>query len=477
LLLALLSLLLARPVPAAWPFGDDGLPDPAEDLGAAAAALLSRAIRFDTTNPPGNEAPLARFLVQVLERQGVEARVVESPGDEGTDRALVWARHPGRGGARPIVLLSHLDVVPAEPAEWGVAPFEGVAGGGYVVGRGALDAKGVAVVHLLTLVELKRRGLELDRDVILLATPDEETGGSAGAGWIVRQRAELLRDAEYLLTEGGGILPSPSGGPDIWGVSYLEKSPCWLELVARGTPGHGSAASRDAAVPQLVAALERVRNFESEVRVIPEVERMFRELAPLAPAEDQLPLAHLELALEIDPEFRARFLADPGRNALVRNSFAITVLRAGSRTNVVPAEARAQIDARLLPGESCADFAARIAEVIDDPGIGIDPLLSFPARASRLDTPLLEAMARVAAASRPRGLLVPRVLGGFSDAHWFRDSGIAAYGFVPRRLHPEETRGVHGPNERISVENLVQGVEITLRILEEFAGGAERSGP
>jgi acetylornithine deacetylase/succinyl-diaminopimelate desuccinylase-like protein len=297
-------------------------------------------------------------------------------------------------------------------------------------------------------------------------------GGLAGAGWIVRQRAELLRDAEYLLTEGGGILPSPSGGADIWGVSYLEKSPCWLELVARGTPGHGSAGSRDAAVPQLVAALERVRNFESEVRVVPEVERMFRELAPMAPAEDRLPLAHLELALEIDPEFRARFLSDPGRNALVRNSLSITVLRAGTRTNVVPAEARAQIDARLLPGESCEVFAARIAEIIADPGIEIEPLLSFRTRASPLDTPLLAAIGRVAATTRPRGIVVPRVLGGFNDAHWFRDAGIVAYGFVPRRLHPEETRSVHGPNERISVENLVLGVETTIRVLEELSAGA-----
>ena len=166
-----------------WRAGVPG-PLPADEppsVGERAAVLLAQAIRIDTTNPPGNERALAEWLAAYLDGEGIESRVIPLP-DPGSPRAAVWARVPGTGAARPLILLSHLDVVPADARDWTVDPFAGVVGGGYVVGRGALDAKGVTVTHALALVEAKRRGLALGRDVILLATPDEETGGRGGAG-------------------------------------------------------------------------------------------------------------------------------------------------------------------------------------------------------------------------------------------------------------------------------------------------------
>ena len=447
-------------------------------LGDRAAVLLSRAIQTDTSNPPGNELVLAERLAGVLHDEGIETRVIPLP-DPGSSRAALWARLPGKGPGRPLILLSHLDVVPADPSAWTVAPFAGVVGGGYVIGRGALDAKGVVVTHLLTLVEAKRRGIPLARDVILLATPDEEAGGRAGAAEIVSHHSELLAGARYLLTEGGGILPGDGSTPDVWGVAFTEKTPCWVEVTARGAPGHGAGPTEDAATHHLIAALGRVLEMRHETQVVPAVAQMFAALAPLAAPEDRAGYASLRGSLALDPAFRARFLQDDGRAALVHTTTAITTLSGGERINVLPSEARAGVDARLLPGERCEDFVTRLAGAIHDPAVSLEIELSFPAdaaSASPTESPLMEAMRRVAAKGRPPGVVVPRVISGFTDAHWFRAQAIVAYGFVPRRLRPAETRGVHGANERISIENLDLGIETTLATLRELDHVEQESG-
>jgi acetylornithine deacetylase/succinyl-diaminopimelate desuccinylase-like protein len=454
-----------------WRLRGSDYPDPEKNLRGAAGAILSRAIQFDTGNPPGNERALAQYLVGVLAKEGLEARVIETPSaDSGVRRAAAWARYPGNGRRPPIVLLSHLDVVPADPSEWVAGPFDGVILDGSVIGRGALDAKGIAVVHLLALVKLVRRGVVLDRDVIFLATPDEENGGREGARYLVEERSDLLHGAEFLLTEGGGILAGEGKTPDLWGVTFTEKSPCWIELRTRGAPGHGSTATNDAAVPRLIAALDRVRRTETEIRVTPEAKRMFAALAPFAPPEDRASFENLGAALRADPGFRERFLSEARRAALVRNTVSITVLEGSPRTNVTPAEARAHLDVRLLPGESCGDFMAGIRRVVADPQATLKPLLNFEAGSSPVETDLFRAIEAVAARSDSPSAVVPRMLAGFTDAHYFRDRGIVAYGFVPRRLRPHEARGVHGPNERISLDNLELGINTLVEILEELGG-------
>jgi acetylornithine deacetylase/succinyl-diaminopimelate desuccinylase-like protein len=461
----------ARPAHAAWPFSSGE----SEEL-TGAGTLLSEMIRLPTVNPPGGEGQLADLIARWLAEAGLETRTIDTPSAPDVPRrAAAWARLEGSGRARPIILLSHIDVVPANPSEWERDPFSGEIEDGYVYGRGALDAKGVAAIQMLSLARLARRSVPLDRDVILLATPDEEAGGRNGAGFLVREHSELLHDAEYLLTEGGSIRPgrlSQSGAkaaPSMWGVTITEKSPCWLELTTRGTPGHGSSPRRDAAVPRLIAALDRIRRVESPVRVLREVEDMFLALAATAPPGDQAGFVALSAALEEDSSFRRRFLANPGFNALVRNTVSITVLTGGPRTNVVPGSARAQLDVRLLPGERCNDFTRAIRDVVADPDVQIATLLSFPSRSSSADTDLFRAIERVALRSDPGALVLPRMIGGFTDAHWFRERGIVAYGFVPRRLSPEETRGIHGADERVSIQTLEAGVETLVAIIEELA--------
>lgn len=456
--------LIAGLAPAAnaiWPFDRAASARPA--LEERAARLLAESIRIPTANPPGNEAALARMLAERLDQAGIEHELIQTPAAEGAPaRAALWGRLPGRGDRPALVLLSHLDTVPADPEQWSTDPFAGEILDGQVWGRGALDAKGVAVTHLLTLLELAREDQPLDRDLIFLATPEEETGGALGAGWLVEQRPELFEDVGYLLTEGGGI-QQPGGldleQPAVWGISLTEKAPCWLELQAHGRAGHSSAPTRDAAVPRLIAALDRIRRVEFPVRVGNEVAMMFAALAPLAPAWDRASYQDLARALEQDEAFRRRFLEDPGHNALVRNTISITVLEGAPATNVAPAIARARLDARLLPGESCERLADSLADLIDEPSIDIIELLSFPARASSRDTPLFDAIESLAESQDPPGVVVPRMIGGFTDAHWFRELGIVAYGFVPRALTSEQAGRVHGIDERVPTRVLAGSIE------------------
>jgi len=437
-------------------------------LGTRAAALLAESIRIRTVSPPGDEKPLAALLVGRLREAGIEADVIETPrGTSQVGRAAAWGLLRGSGGRKPIVLLSHLDVVPADPSDWSVEPFAGVLEQGYVVGRGALDAKGVAIVHLLTLTELARRGTRLSRDVVFLATPDEETGGVDGAGFLVQRHRDLLRGAGYLLTEGGGILAGDGRRP-AWGIGVTEKTPCWVRITAHGTPGHGAVPPQDAAVPRLIAGLERVRKLETPVRVVPQVAAMFRAMAGQMPAADRASYADLASALSSDRDFRQRFLAQQGNAALVRNTVAITMLTGSTATNVIPAVASAQLDARLLPGETCEAFLGLIERTVADPRLNVELVLTFRSNTSSPDSPLYQAIARVAKSTDAQALVVPRVNSGFSDAHYFRAIGLTAYGFVPRWLNPGEARGVHGPDERISIENLERGVETLIRILEEL---------
>jgi len=441
-----------------------GAADTARRWGDEAADLLAELIRIDTTNPPGGETAAARALARHLAAAGIRSEVIESaPG-----RGNLYARLQGSGRGRPVVLLSHLDVVPADPRGWRVPPFAGLRQGGYVWGRGAIDCKGVTAVEATALVALARSGERLDRDVILLATADEETGGAAGAGWLAQHRPDLVQGAEYVVNEGDDIHLLP-GGRRVVQVAIAEKAPCWVRLTATGDAGHGAVPPPETAVTRLVRALERLRRYRTPVRLTPAVETYFAALAPLEPEPLRTRLLHLRTALD-DPTFLAEFTRNPRQNALVRDTITPTVLRGSTKTNVIPAEATAELDCRLLPGETPEAFLGRLAEAIGDATVRLDPLLAFPASASDPDSGFVAAVRQLARRELGGAPVVPSVIPGFTDSHYFRDLGIASYGFVPFVLTDADERTVHGTDERISVENLGAGVRRLLVLLRALPG-------
>lgn len=424
-------------------------------VGREAAALLSEYLRINTTNPPGNELQAARWLAAVLQREGIESQVFEPR----AGKANVYARLQGDGSARALILLNHMDVVPASPEFWQADPFGGAIRGGYVWGRGALDMKGEAVAQLMTLIVLKRAGVPLKRDVIFLATADEETGAGVGAGWFVAHHADLVQDAEFLLNEGGTISADASGRVEYHGIGTTEKSPFWLDAVVRGTPGHGSRPSADNPVHRLIRALARIAAYQPPLVVTPAVDRYFRDLATVErDSARRVWLGNIRAALRDSAAVRA-LTAELTYNALLRNTISITGLKGSDETNVIPPIASAALDVRLLPGQDPAAFLAELIRVVGDTGVTFAPQgPTWPATESSTETELFRAIVAAARARHPGVLVTTPPLTGFTDSHYFRRLGIASYGISPFPLNREDSRGVHGNDERLSLDALTFGV-------------------
>jgi acetylornithine deacetylase/succinyl-diaminopimelate desuccinylase-like protein len=434
--------------------------------GREAATLLSQYLAINTTNPPGNEGRAAEWLKAVLAREGISAQVLEPrPG-----KANLYARVKGDGGARPLILLNHMDVVLASPEHWKVDPFSGIVSDGYVWGRGALDMKGEAVVQLMAIMILKRAGVPLKRDIIFLAVSDEEIGGGVGAGWFVENHRNLVADAEFLINEGGTIRTDASGRIEYYGVGTTEKSPFWLDVIARGTPGHGSRPTPDSPVHRLVRALDRIARYQTPLIVSPVVERYFRDLSTIESDSARRGwLADIRAALRDSAAVRA-LTSDITYNALLRNTISITGLKGSDKTNVIPPVASAAVDVRLLPGQEPAAFLAELVRVVDDTSVTIAPQgPNWPATESPIDTELFRAIVAAARARDPKALVTTPPLTGFTDSHYFRRVGIVSYGLSPFPLTPVESRGVHGNDERVSLEDLTFGVRFMYDIVSRVA--------
>lgn len=433
-------------------------------LEGEAAALLSRYLQIDTTNPPGNEIKAAEFFKEIFDREGIEAKIIESaPG-----RGNIYARLRGDGSKKSTLLLNHMDVVPAEAKLWKEPPFSGAVKDGVIWGRGALDMKGSAILQLMAILALKRQGIALRGDVIFLGTADEEAGGALGAGFIVSKHAELLKDVGLVLNEGGSIRVGEDGRARLYNVSVAEKTPLWLRLTARGTPGHGSTPGSALAVHRLISALGRLLAYQSPIKVVPEVQKYYADIAPTEPEARRAKYGDLRAALE-DPVFRSEFLKDPRNNASVRNTIAITGLKASDKVNVIPATASAEIDVRLLPGEDPKAFVAELKKAIADDSIDIEVLLSFPASTSPSHAEAMRVIGELAKKHDPGARVVAPLLRGFTDCHYFREKGIPCLGFMPQRSTPQSEGLVHGIDERISLESLNFGIRAMYEIVRKLA--------
>ena len=427
-----------------------------------AVRLLQELIRIDTTNPPGNERAAALHLQKLLESEGIETRVLDvAPG-----RANLYARIKGDGSRRPLILLSHTDVVMAETERWTIPPFSGELRDGFVYGRGAIDMKGTATVHATLLRLIKRLNVPLKRDLILLAVADEEAGGT-GARSLVEKHSELIRGAEFLLNEGD-IVYVKDGKVQQYGVDVMEKAALWLKIIAKGPTGHGSIPLANSSVDRLLRALERLRSWETPIQVSPAVAESYRMKAQQQ-TDPVLKRAYsnLERALK-NPALRKKLLSDSTLNAEVRNTFTITGLQGSDKVNVIPGVAWAQIDARLLPGEKPAGFIATLRRVLNDPDLEIETLESSTPTGSSADTALMQAIRKVAARRDPGVPVIPTMLTSSTDSSTFRSAGITAYGFEPFKLDDEELSRSHGDDERVSVENLSFALQFLYEVILEL---------
>ena len=435
-------------------------------VGAEAVDLLRAYLQIDTTNPPGNEIAGARFLADVLQRAGIESRTVESaPG-----RANLVARVRGDGSLGAIVLHHHIDVVYADRRFWTVAPFGGEIKDGFLYGRGAIDMKSTGILQLAAVLALKRAGARLTRDLVFLATADEEAGSAFGAQFIAATHPDWLAGAEYALSELGGIEIDPHKRAPFASIIISEKTGLPLSLTAVGTPGHGSMPWPDTAPHRLIRALARLLAAERPPRVLPQVQEYFRALARVLPPEESRGFDDLAVSLR-DPAFRARFFAHRQRAAMVRTTFAVNMLRASEKLNVIPPEAVADIDCRVLAGDDPGEIRDWVTRVVDDDHVRVEfvrepkaPNLSPP------DTEMYKALVDTLARRAPGVVVAPEILVAFTDSWVFRRMGLAAYGWSPFILGDEEWRRVHGNDERISLENVRAGARAYTELLLQLAG-------
>ena len=435
--------------------------------------FLSGLIRINTTNPPGNETPAAKYTTRALEEDGFKCEQFESaPG-----RGNVVTRLKGTGEKPSLLLLSHLDVVAANPKEWSVDPFGGMVKDGFVWGRGALDMKSMTAMEVMVMKLLKRNNMKLKGDVILAATADEEKGGEAGAGWLVRNHPEKIR-ADYVLNEGGG-LAIPVNGKNIYTIQTAEKGILWFKVKAKGRPGHGSVpGAADNAIMRMNRVVEKLGNYRSRISLVPIVKQFLNEVAK----ENKLLQQGVSLLLE-NPEMgdqvldmlaqKDKAMAEEIR-ARLRMTATPTIIHGGVKENIIPSECEAIFDCRMLPGQTTTGALNEMKNLLKDVGLEkleFETIQANEPSESPSNTSLYEQIVGTLKEFEPNCSVVPILLTGGTDSRFFRNMSSTCYGFQPLRAdmpYGEMLKTIHGIDERISIKNLVFGTSVLCDVVEKL---------
>ena len=420
-------------------------------------------LRINTSNPPGNEIETARFLKGILDREGIEATILDTV-VLGKNRANLYARLKGNGSKKAIALLHHMDVVPVTREYWSVDPFSGEIKDGYIWGRGAIDMKGEGIMHLMAMIALKRSGAPLNRDIVYIANADEEFGSTGGLAF-VNNHADLLKDVEYLITEATENSVK-NGKVQYFSVGVAEKRTFWQKLSVRGIPSHGSRPTRNNPVPRLVAALDKIAKYETPIHVTPGVQKYFRDISRLYSGEQRKWLADVRQAVR-NPRAKAWITSDVYWNAFLRNTISLTALSGSNKTNVIPAEATAEIDIRLLPDTDPGEMLATLKRIVGDTAVHFNTILEpkTPLE-SPIDTDLFRAIEKAALEREPGAFVTTPMQTGATDRPTYRKLGIVTYAIDPFRIEqPERQRGIHGNDERLSRENVGFGLRYVYDIL------------
>ena len=432
-------------------------------LAAETQHVLTDYIRINTTNPPGNELAAARFLKGILDREGIEATILDTA-ELGAGRANLYARLSGNGSKRAVALVHHMDVVPASPQYWSVDPFGGVVKDGYLYGRGTLDMKGSGIAQLMAMIAIKRSGVPLNRDIVFIANADEEYG-SLGALVFVEKHRDLLKDVEFLATEGGDN-SYENGQLRYVAVGAAEKRAIWQHLVVKGVPSHGSRPTKQNPVPKLIAALDRIAHWETPLWLTPVTTKYFHDIARFYPEPKRAWLTNISVSLK-NPQAREWILSDIYWNAVLRNTISLTVVNGSSKTNVIPAEASADLDIRLLPDQDTTAFLAELKRVAADTAVHFSGLsIVKPSLLSPPQSAFVSAVERAVRDRDPNVFVTTPMYTAATDRPTYQRAGIIAYGFDPFRVPSADLQtGMHGNDERLSLENIGWGVHLVYDIL------------
>jgi acetylornithine deacetylase/succinyl-diaminopimelate desuccinylase-like protein len=440
-----------------------------EQATAEAIRLLQDLIRVDTTNPPGNEAAAAHLLAQVLVEGGFAPEVIESA----PDRANVVCRMKGSGELPPLLLFSHLDVVSAEGSKWTHPPFAAQIADGYVWGRGSLDIKNHTAASVAVLKLLKREGVRLKRDVILAAVADEEVACQLGSKFLVDQHPEKVR-AEYGFGELGGITMYLADSC-FYLIGVAEKGWAHLRMTCRGAPGHGAVAAGGSAVTRLAEAVVRIGAQGLPHHMIPTVDRF------LSCIQNALSYPKKLFVPMMRRQAMAKFLIEhniPKRelaltfSAMLANTAAPTILNAGHKYNIVPSEASAELDCRLLPGQTANDLLRELRDLVG-PDKEFEVLDYLPPTESSLGSPALEVIDQVLNRHHPGAIPIPYLNPGGTDAKYFSMLGTQCYGFTPIRFdradRADYSKLIHGHDERLPLSGFKFGLPVLHQVVRQLA--------
>ncbi len=428
-----------------------------EQTGEESINHLIRLVRIDTSNPPGNETFVANYLKEVLASEGIDSELYALQ----PDRANLVARISGNGSKRPILIMGHTDVVGVQPERWSEDPFGGARKDGFIYGRGTLDDKDNVAAGLMVMLMLKRYGVDLDRDIIFLAESGEEGTPHVGINYMVEHHWDEIA-AEFCLAEGGsGVLEA--GGVKTVEIQTTEKMPRRATLVARGSAGHGSRPRLDNAVTHLAAAVAKAGTWKTEMRLNDTTRAYFDRLATISDPEDAWRYRNIENPEETDAIQQYFLEAFPYHYSVLRTSVVPTVIDAGFRRNVIPSEASAILDIRMLPDEDVDAFYEKLAALIDDPQITVvpEPIYRPAAPPSPIDNEMFQSLETVAGRLYPEATVLPSMATGATDMAQVRAKGVPAYGIGPIRTIEERNSGfgAHGDNERVSEEAMKQLVQ------------------
>jgi len=449
-------------LPAPSPLGDTSA------IAREAQGWLIDLIRINTTNPPGNEHATARYIAGVLDREGIPSETLDVvPG-----RSALVARLRGSAMADPsraLLLVAHMDVVGVDRAKWTVDPFAAVIKDGYLYGRGAVDDKGMLAANLAAFILLKRTNAHLNRDVIFLATADEEQGGDASIKILIAKYWDKFA-AGYAINEGGRVVQK-NGKVQYVAVQASEKVSLNVAVVAKGPSGHASQPTKDNAVVHLATAISKIGTYAAPVHFTTIVKRYFEQLAPLEDPEIAKWIRSLDTSDRGDHAQKVISDANPLWSSMIRDSIAPTMLTAGIRNNVIPAEARANLNVRLLPGNTIDLLIADLTKLVGDPAIRFEVQADagLAAPPSSLESDLYTTISKVASREFAGAPVLPFQSTGATDSAQLRLHNVQAYGVKPFSLSDEDERRMHGDDERIPLASFAKGVEVLARIVGEFS--------